>query len=328
MRSHTPIFLLGFAVGALAVWLSLRGIEIEAVSQVLLNGSWHPGLVGIGGMLAFLVVKALRWRVLLRPFARIEFKPLMSAVAVGSAANYAVPHIGEIYRIWALRRATPVSRSAVAATIAVERVLDVAAVCLLGIGLLTVATSTVEIDRALRFMAVASAACFVFIMVLIRFPEAIISPIGRVLAIVSPKLGLAFTSRAELALAGFSSLREPGYMVMLTLLSVLQWLCIIVCILTSMAVAGLVASVAANAAVLVLLVAGLVLPSAPGYLGTTQLAFVLALKPLGYAHADAFSASIVYTVLTVATVLVAAAFAYSRLPPGESPGDLDLNAPA
>jgi uncharacterized membrane protein YbhN (UPF0104 family) len=61
---------------------------------------------------------------------------------------------------------------------------------------------------------------------------------------------------------------------------------------------GLAASLSASVAVLALMVVGVTLPTAPGYLGTTQLAFVVGLGVSGVPIEQAFASSLVYS-LTV-----------------------------
>ncbi len=53
---------------------------------------------------------------------------------------------------------------------------------------------------------------------------------------------------------------------------------------------------------LALNIAAITLPSAPGFFGTIQLCFVLALKPYGIDASDAFAASVFYHVLEYVAV--------------------------
>jgi uncharacterized membrane protein YbhN (UPF0104 family) len=54
---------------------------------------------------------------------------------------------------------------------------------------------------------------------------------------------------------------------------------------------------------MVLTVIGVSLPTAPGYVGSIQLAFVLALKPAGVAPESALAASMFYHVLAYVSVV-------------------------
>ena len=60
----------------------------------------HPGEIalGVACLLAYYVVKALRWRFLIEPFAKARTRELMPAVLAGLAGNYVFPHVGEFAR--------------------------------------------------------------------------------------------------------------------------------------------------------------------------------------------------------------------------------------
>ena len=88
-------------------------------------------------------------------------------------------------------------------------------------------------------------------------------------------------------------------------LSLLQWSMVILAIWISFRAVGETVSLTASIAVFVLTVIGLTLPSAPGQLGTTQLAFVAGLTFTGGATSAAFAASLVYNLwFVIATMLI------------------------
>ena len=106
------------------------------------------------------------------------------------------------------------------------------------------------------------------------------------------------------ASAGFASIRQPRLLVKVLLISVMQWWVLALCIVLSLAAVGESVPHMAAIAVLVLCVAGLTLPSAPGYLGTTQLAFTAGLAAFSVPAEHAFAASIIYNFLVVVPVFL------------------------
>ena len=70
---------------------------------------------------------------------------------------------------------------------------------------------------------------------------------------------------------------------------------------------GLELPLAAALSVLVAAVIGMMLPAAPGYIGTFQLAFTLALAPFGVSAADALAASLFYHVMLWVPLAIAGA---------------------
>lgn len=75
--------------------------------------------------LAHYVFRALRWGRLLRPMARVGFVPLLAAMLIGFLGNNLLPaHLGEVVRAYVLGRSQGVSKSSVFATVVLERVYD------------------------------------------------------------------------------------------------------------------------------------------------------------------------------------------------------------
>jgi uncharacterized membrane protein YbhN (UPF0104 family) len=101
------------------------------------------------------------------------------------------------------------------------------------------------------------------------------------------------------------SLRQPHLMIVVLALSIVQWLLIAATILLSLRALDICAGWAAVTTVLLLSVVGSTLPTAPGYIGTIQAAFVLALTPFDITAVDAVSASILYNALIVVPIWLA-----------------------
>jgi len=70
-------------------------------------------------------LRALRWHYLMAPIKRITPGPLFSALMIGFMANNLLPaHLGEFVRAYVLGRRESVSKSSVLATVVVERIFD------------------------------------------------------------------------------------------------------------------------------------------------------------------------------------------------------------
>ena len=307
MRGRWYLFGAGLVFGTLLALFASRLTDPAAVRLMLSSVSPGSAVIIAIGIVAFLLLKSIRWRQLLRPLMARDVGDLFPAVALGSAANYVIPHIGELLRIWAIGRNGKNSNSAMLATIALERVLDVAAIGLAGMGLLLLEVHSPQLELAVQALAFGCGLCFVAIVVLLRYPTVALQwCTERFPRIVASRGGQWALSKLRAALEGLDEARSPVHLLQLLVLSVAQWACIAFCIGMSLDAAGLVPTLGANVAVLVLVVAGLVLPSAPGYVGTTQVAFLMALEPLGYDTDAAVAASVIYNVVIVAAIVAVA----------------------
>ena len=123
----------GAALGAFFLWLALRNVHFSEMAETLRRVSlpafalfclMHVGSLGL---------RALRWRILVRPLAAVPVSRVLPPLAIGFMVNFLLPgRAGEFVRAWLFSRREKVSTSAVFATVVVERLFDgLAIICLL-----------------------------------------------------------------------------------------------------------------------------------------------------------------------------------------------------
>ena len=126
---HTAVATL-LAVGLMAFFL--RNASLERVWSEVLAAR---GDLFAGGVLCTIVVylvRVQRWRCLLRPIARIRFRPAFRATIIGFAVNSLIPgRVGEVVRPFVLARSEGLRGATVFATIVLERLLDLLVICLI-----------------------------------------------------------------------------------------------------------------------------------------------------------------------------------------------------
>lgn len=138
MSKRTAISLaIGSVVSAVCLWAAFRGVDLPA----MVSGMGRVGpawvLASVVGAILGLVIRAVRWRFLLTGGEAVGSWSLMSATFIGIMANNVLPaRLGEVIRAWVLARRERISTPTVLASIVVERLLDVfAALALLGMAL-------------------------------------------------------------------------------------------------------------------------------------------------------------------------------------------------
>jgi uncharacterized protein (TIRG00374 family) len=152
--------LAGLAIGLLFLWLALRGIN-WAELQVVASRVRYPWLaVGVVLYLLSLVLRCLRWGILLRASGRVKWRHVFEALFTGFAANYLLPgRVGELFRAEYARRLFGMSRLTSFGTIVVERAFDgVILVGALWIGLWFVLSEFAAPESMLSWMLMAAAA--------------------------------------------------------------------------------------------------------------------------------------------------------------------------
>ena len=102
------------------IWSEMRGARGELL------------LAAAACTLAVDLLRAVRWRELVRPTGYARLFPALRATVIGFAVNSLVPgRVGEVVRPVLLARSERLSTAALLATVVVERLLDLLVICLL-----------------------------------------------------------------------------------------------------------------------------------------------------------------------------------------------------
>ena len=98
--------LLGIALSALVLWLTLRDVDLGAVIAILRTSSLSVWLLATIVATSIFPLRARRWQAILAPIApRVPVTPLWHATAIGMMVNNVVPaRAGEMARAFAISR--------------------------------------------------------------------------------------------------------------------------------------------------------------------------------------------------------------------------------
>lgn len=117
--------LLAIGVSAVCLYLATRGVDWGTVFAAIAGANWAWVLAVVVISLLSHVVRAERWRVLLRPVVRAPYWPALSATFVGFGASMVLPlRLGEIVRPALLGRRIGIGLPAALSSVVVERIFD------------------------------------------------------------------------------------------------------------------------------------------------------------------------------------------------------------
>jgi uncharacterized protein (TIRG00374 family) len=117
-----------FVVGIIAftIFQLTKELNVTEFSNILLSIRWEYCLLSLIPAILSHWIRAIRWRVFLEPIHHAKSTiNLFSAVMVGYLVNNITPRGGELVRPFVYARREKISKTAVFATIVVERVIDV-----------------------------------------------------------------------------------------------------------------------------------------------------------------------------------------------------------
>jgi glycosyltransferase 2 family protein len=152
---------LGFAIGIGFLWLSVRHLHLHQVLAVILDAEISWLAIAFALYAGNLAIRVQRWRLLLHGHDNLLYRKVGAVLLSGYGLNFLLPaRIGELFRVELMRRRHGVARAVVFSGIVIERILDgLCVVLLLGIGLWATRKAG-EHSKALVFVNVGGALVF------------------------------------------------------------------------------------------------------------------------------------------------------------------------
>ncbi len=271
--------LLGLAVSCGALYLTLRGKQVDRIWAEMLHADYRWLWPYVAILLVIHLIRTVRWGILLEPVARVPFSRLNAVSAVGIMALVLLPfRLGEFARPYLVAERPRLRVSAALSSVVVERVADgLFTAVLLILTLLAVPEGT----RGLRAFRLAGVVVFVGFAALLAFlvlayrnrPRAV-RLTHRVLDRISPALAERASGMMDAFIHGLRLVPSRRKVVAFFLLTFLYW-----------AVNGWGIQIFSRSfgfdlkfidayTVLGVLVVGVMIPAGPGMVGTFQAAVV------------------------------------------------------
>ena len=305
MRGKTR--LVGIAITVLCLGLAFYGVDYHALWGALANANYVLVLPAMLLWLAGYVARSVRWRTILTGSPVGSQFNLFGVLMIGFATNNLLPaRLGELARAYLLRRRTGLRKTFVLASVFLERVFDglalVALILLLSLLVKPPAWDR-EADIAANVRLIELIATVTFVGVALAIAVLLLRHelATRIFVFLAGALPARLNRFATGAFAAFvnglSSMRRPGVVLGTAILSVavwaIEWGAYLV--IASAFDLGLPTLQLAAACALLLVVVnlGIMLPAAPGYVGTFQFFAVSALAVWGVPREQALAVAIV-----------------------------------
>jgi uncharacterized protein (TIRG00374 family) len=310
-RISTSLILTGLAVGAVSLWLVYLSASVREIAHIL---SQHASLAFAVPVIAlyglFFWLKALRWQLLLSPRYNVRTRDAFPATIVGYAGNVVLPmQLGEVARVYALGRRLQSNNAPILTSIFLERLLDLFTLAMFFELALLLSAGNFP---SLRFLTCLLAAVFALGVILLAV---YVFRTGETLAICRRCLSFAPAKPAKWILlqlergtSGLEALRNPRLLAKILALSLFMWGMMVLCVHFSIAAIEVSVGFSAAIVTLVITTVGLMLPTSPGFVGTIQACFLLALTPFEVSPESAVAASVFYNVLITGPPLLLAVF--------------------
>ena len=300
----TKLFV-GFLVGGILVFFSVRGIDFQDVAKSLqaIRGTYLAPALLLMVLMQWL--RAVRWGVLLSPLEKVGQLSLFSVSNVGFLAIMAIPaRLGELARPYLITQRSRIAMSSALGTIVVERVMDTLTILAMTAFLLLSASLPLWMSKASGWMLLATLTATILIVLMILRRETLEQKAGILMKRLPERYAAGALRILHHFIDGFKVMKDAKSVVQASALSLIIWLVDVLIIYLMFLSFDYPLPVSAAFVLMIVLIFGIAIPAAPGFVGNWHYFCVLGLTLYGIPKAEALSFAIVYHVLSVAVVLV------------------------
>ena len=295
----------GLALGALLVYLSVRGIQLQGVADGIRTVRYGYALPALAAMFLMQVLRSFRWGLILNPLEKVDQLSLFSVTSVGFLAIIAIPaRLGELVRPYLITKKSRIPMSSALGTIFVERLLDSITVLIIGVFVLFFTPLPPWVVRSGFLLLLLTLALFILMFLLIVKRDSSI----RILNPLIGKLPERYADRIKRLIArfleGFRIMANPALLMSVGGLSIIIWLVDVLAIYLLFLAFGFRLPPVAAFVLMIILIIGIAIPAAPGFIGNWHYFCVLGLGIFGIPKTEALTFAIGYHFLSIGIVIV------------------------
>jgi uncharacterized membrane protein YbhN (UPF0104 family) len=301
----------GIAVSVVFGWLAIRGLNFHEVRSAIGRASPAWILAAVAVSLIGVAMRSERWRSLFPRDSRPRLVPTFWASQVGLLANNVLPvRAGELVRVLALCRESGLRRTAVLATVGVERVFDLAVIALLQ---LAIASQLPQADVTRRFTLLAVAILVISALLVIVLAIAPVRRLAGGLLVRLPVLRTRGGVLIDSLRTGLAALRERELAAVALLWTLASWLVLAFAAWCVLRAFDLHLPWHAALFLLVAVTFAQAVPASAGSVGVFELAARSALVAYGVPPAVALSAGLVVHAVSALPFIALGAVGMARL---------------
>ena len=265
--------ILGLAFGVFLLWLTISQVDIGQAKSALAKARYGPMAIAIACYWVGIAIRISRWRLLLSETKQLTYGEVGRSLIVGYTVNNLLPaRLGELFRVDLVRREYGVARSAVLGSVIMERLAD--AIAVMGVLSFGLAFATFKGDPSAIVLTAVTAAASIGVVgiglcAVVFWREHLLRGRFRWLS-----------ERFEILSWSITAL-SPRMLISIGIVTAAIWVLEMLAIAMVMSGFGVVVGVAGLGLICGSAVFSTLLPSAPGYVGSLQAAFVLSFAALG-----------------------------------------------
>ena len=288
---------LGIFVSLICLGAIFYFIRPEEIIDALKTARYGYLIFGAMGIIAFLMIRAVRWRFMLNNDAPLS--TVFHIQNIGYLISTVLPlRLGDVARAVLIGNVPPITISRGISTMVVERVLDMLfIVTLLPFTLASIDYLPAWMRLGARASGILAITAIIVLIIAANQRAWAVRIVRRILEFLPFMNAEAWSKRANSFLAGLDSLTHFKDGVLLLLLSIATWIPIILAYYATMLAANLEPTLVMAAFVVCAAALSVALPSSPGQIGVFHAGVIAALQVWGQPEAASASFAFLYHVL-------------------------------
>lgn len=295
----------GLALGALLVYLSVRGIDLDGVADGFRTIRYGYAIPILAALFLMQFLRSFRWGLILNPLEKVGQLSLFSVTSVGFLAIIAVPaRLGELVRPYLITKKSRIPMSSALGTIFAERLLDSIALLIIAVFVLFFTPLPPWVVRSGFLLLLLTLALFVLMFLLIVRRESSRKVLGPLVRRLPARHAERIKRIVARFLEGFRIMADPALLMSVGGLSIIIWLVDVLAIHLLFLAFGFQLPAVAAFVVMIILIIGIAIPAAPGFIGNWHYFCVLGLSIFGVPKTDALTFAIIYHFLSIGIVIV------------------------
>jgi uncharacterized protein (TIRG00374 family) len=280
----------GIVISAVFAWLTVSRVDLAAVGNALGKAAPIGVALAIGFAWLEIAARAWRWRFLLSPLGKVDYRHAFAYTCVGYFANTLLPmRLGDVARAYLAATALRLPRLATLGSIVTERLTDGVTILLVAAGLGLVVTDASKIAPVELWVVLAVA-----VAVAMTAAAVIVARRRQLVEALVPERVRSFVVRMVRGTAAVHSPRGLAVAIVSTLAAYSFAVAAMVAVAASV---GLSITPAQAAFAMAWIGLSTAIPAAPGSVGTYEFVGVSVLTLLGQDPASALAAVVLLHVI-------------------------------
>lgn len=296
----------GIFLGIVLVYLSLRGIDFREVADGFRQIRIDYVLLFLAIVFCVQLLRSFRWGLMLHPLERVNQISLFSVSCVGFLAIISLPaRLGELARPYLITKKSHIKMTAALGTIFVERVCDsIAILAIFGVVLFFIPFLPQWLVRSALLVSLLTLIFLAVMMIMLMKRDAALKALAPLIKRLPERFAGKIEGLLHQLIDGFKIFSDFRLLLLVVLLSVLIWVINAAAIYTLFHAFAFNLSFTAATVTMIILLIGIAIPTAPGFIGNWHYACILGLTLFDVSKSEALTFAVIYHFLSIGIVIV------------------------